>query len=43
MPGKKKSDPSEKTACCVFDLRAGYNRGSCVHKNQKADGATDTL
>lgn len=44
MPGKKKSDPSEKkTAHRVFHLRAGDLWGSRIHKNQKADGVTDTL
>lgn len=44
MPGKKKSDPSEKkTARCVFHLRAGDLWGSRIHKNQKENGATDTL
>lgn len=44
MPGKKKSDPLEKkTARRMFHLRAGDLWGSRVHKNQKTDGATDTL
>lgn len=44
MPGKKKSDPSEKkTARCMFHLRAVDLWRSRVHKNQKTDGATDTL
>lgn len=44
MPVKKKSDPSEKkTACRMFRVRPGDHRKSRIHKNQKENGATDTL
>lgn len=44
MPGKKKSDPSEKkTTCRMFRVRSGDYQGSRVHKNQKGNGVAYTL